>query len=511
MHRLPTLLLALLLWTGCGSTPAPQPAPTDEVGYTGDELWWATLGTLAPEDEQAPPARQLTGLDALSRMLEVSHLMRRKADVDPQLWKLVEATTERLNQGTLREFHEVLPADEEADRTKRLWVVARRPTDDEQAGHRMTLERSAPDLSRPGDYTIELAMRPLEDEAVRLESTTWIQTGGPTPIAQVRWLTAQLAWAERAARAADGPLKSRGALRREDSAVLGRLRATFPRSYPLAEELIKIVDVAWLDQRRGQPVTQAQIVIEPNLEVMRERYPKIHEYVVRTKTTRSTRFELEDERGRPLASLHYDGPALQIRARAALRDGALLPLVGDDLEPGLRLDRLGTQRALLKLSIEVNYWGLEVTLADWRIPVTLELSPERWQVTYHVREAPQVIKVEGAVLGMLPVWMVEALMPSRLEVMLRGFLTRLLRGDGLELGFSFERRDGRTVYATRFKGELADNGWLRVNANLVGRRLAPRKRARSEIGDVSRGLIEALRADIAEARERVEPADPTER
>jgi uncharacterized protein YgfB (UPF0149 family) len=106
-------------------------------------------------------------------------------------------------------------------------------------------------------------------------------------------------------------------------------------------------------------------------------------------------------------------------------------------------------------------------------------------------------------LGVVPVWLVDAVVPTRLETLLRQFIERLIAGEGLEVGFRFTQQQQATIYSSIFAGELADNGWIRVNAGLMKQRMAPKQAATSELAQLYGRVIDALRSDLDHARQCV--------
>ena len=81
--------------------------------------------------------------------------------------------------------------------------------------------------------------------------------------------------------------------RRRDPGGRG-LAGSLPETYPKLLELLHVRDVAKAERRGDAPVTQAQIIIEPNLARLEADYPKIHEYLTQKKTMRESRVVVHD-------------------------------------------------------------------------------------------------------------------------------------------------------------------------------------------------------------------------
>lgn len=501
-------------------TPLPHHAdPTDAPALppplAPDDQLWSVLRHLA----RGPSAAERTAsLDHIARTMEIGEALRRKGDVDPAVWAAIDKLTLGLKDERLKGVYQALdPQPGTSARTLRVRGTLMPPV----AGKGPKSERFRTTLVTPdllplathGDYETGVTLEPIDapkDVILALAVFFQIHAGDVAPDGLARAFGDYLAWVERAAAAPPAGARPEGALRGEDLGVLARLAGSFPEAGPIASQLVVVRDVVWIDHRDGRPVTQVQLVVTPNLELIEARYPQIYDYIVKVKTTRYSRATLKDVKGRELAEIVYDGPNLEVRVRMAIHDGRLVPLMGASLEPGLDFCREGVQEGSLSLDFRVNVFGLEIAIEEWPVAARLDVSPTRFAATYHITELPRVIRVTGRLWGVLPVWMVESMLPSRLEVIIREFLDRLIRGSrgqGVTLAVGFDRvRPGHTLYGTRLSGELVDNGFVGIQSRLVEERMAPRKQARGEMGDLFAAFVAALKRDFARHRAQVAAA-----
>lgn len=524
------LILALIpLLAACGSTPEGPAtvAPTQlggEIAAVPDaRLWWNAAGALgAPDAAQTPLVDGLTQLD---RIFVVVMAMRRRARVDPAVGAIFSRIADNMDSTDLRGLHALIPAEPEADGAKTLRVLGR--LNNVRYSIRLA-EPGEPDMTELGDYVSRIALRPIEgrsaaDFRLGMRSSVAVDLGQITPDQMGRFVAGILRWYEQGAGGRAGGVLAppRSAPRQgeafepldeADLSLLRVLAASFPATLPRVLPLIEIDDLAWLEARAGRRVTQVRIALRPNLQTFAKRFPLIHEYLITTKTMRESRFTVRDPQGRPLIRLTYDGPNLRLTLRAALLDGVFVPLEGPSLD-GFDINRSGLQRLESSIDMTTRFWGMTFKLEDMVLPVAFRRSPDEISGEYRLQQLPRRIEVSGALFGVVPVWLVDLLIPSNLEQITRNFVKTLIQGDngrGMQLAFRYLRRHQRNTYEVGFDAELANNGFVKIKAKLFKERFAPRKKARGEIGDLLSSTLSALRADLARFRERAASAAAVE-
>ncbi len=509
-----TVLAALLLLSACVGVPAipakREKTPYRSVSIESEANWWKNtmpLGAGEPDVTGAAIRRVNNYFDTLLAL-------RRKAEVDPAVWAIYDRVAANMDQVELKGLYQMIPADPDKHGVKLLQILGARKGDH----YLMRLGDQQPaSLSKQGDFVSGARFRPLKGAdgkfLLGLSMFFDINFGKPTPDQVGAMLKKMVRWYEHAAAEADRSSPEDGGKKigPVDLAIMRRFSGSFPDTYPWAMSLLHVDDLAWIEQRGGRRVTHLRLVLRPNLQQLELRYPKIHQYLSNSRTMRDTRFTLSDSKGRICAIVRYSTAKLEVRIQAALLDGALIPLKGPDTDVSLDIDKPGVTSLTGSIDLKLQYWGIKVLLEDMRLPIRWIRKKGLIIGEYRLSQLPKKVEVTGRLWGVVPVWLVDMLIPSNLEKITTNFLRALIKGGGgkgMLLTFAYQNRGkGRNLYRVRFDGELADNGFIQLQTRLVKMRLAPRRRARGEIGDLLSHIVASLRRDLEAYRKQLQ-ADP---
>ncbi len=469
--------------------------------------WWQImmpLGQGAVDPPQEAIARVHSYLDTVLAL-------RRKAQVDPAVWAIYDRLAQNLEQVDLKGLYQMIPAEPGKDGTKQLQFIGRRRGE----RYAMSLDEGAADpLADQGDFVTGARFRPLKGPQGKfllgLSMYFDHHFGRATPKQVGAMFKNMVRWYETSAARIDGKVVGSSNLGPEDLAILRGYSGSFPETYPWAMSLLHVDDLVCFEQRGQRKVTQVRVVLRPNLGQLELRYPKIHQYLARSRTMRDSRFTLTDAKGRRFALIQYTGSKLQLVIRAAMLDGVLVPLEGPDTDVSLDIDRQGVTNLLGTMDLKLKYWGLTVRLERMELPIRWVRTPDKIVGEYRLSKLPRKIEVTGRLWGVFPVWLVDMLIPSNLEKIMTNFLSTLIKGGGgkgMLLSFSYEKDSKqRNLYRVRFEGELADNGFVQLQTRLLRSRLAPRRKARGEIGNLLSNIVRLLRRDLETYRKTLESA-----
>jgi len=318
-----------------------------------------------------------------------------------------------------RALHEAIPAKDAVDATRAVWFDFRGAAEKRSVGHRPVggasvlagvFEPSAevphegpPELGR---YSLLLASRPLGSGDYRLRVTSAIDSGRGDLMTIWRAVPGALRSLERGAPAAEA-------------------RRSFPRTAAFAQRYGEITAAITPAKPRGASV---ELRLRARRAAVASEYPHLVRYAERMARRVRTSATLEGEDGAELAAWRFRSPEEGVRFVFATHEGRL------QTKDGSLVDLTVPHRLRLVQSSSAEVLGVTSTIAGLASSVDSEPGGEAASIAFEARGDPAIVKVEGALFGIVPIAAIDAVLPGTLEGSLRSLLGTLLHG-----------RDGRGV------------------------------------------------------------------
>ncbi len=264
----------------------------------------------------------------------------------------------------------------------------------------------------PGDGWLFTGAMPLANSPgdYRLRVTSTLSTGRADSFALWRSVPHVLRLLETA------PSKS------GEDPVIAYFRRRLPRTAELALRYLDFRrSVSWSAERRRSDV---ELELRARFSALAADYPGFARYLSRLAGSVRGWGSLENEGGAAVASWRQRGPEDGLAVRCGLHDGGLLAANGQ----GPPLDPLSPLRMRIVSSSSFQLYGVKSTVEGVR--ATLETDPlgATQTVRLDANGEPERIAIEGRLFGIVPVELLDALVPGTLEDSTRKILATMLRG-----------------------------------------------------------------------------------
>jgi hypothetical protein len=266
-------------------------------------------------------------------------------------------------------------------------------------------------------------------------------------------------------------------LGRRSLELVALVRESFPQLYNHLMPLYRIEDVI-IEDETARDYTQVHLVLSIRREPKKKELQGVVQWLAELGPLASGQLELEDDKGRTLATMDFSTKDLRVALNAFVSRGAICPvengqvLVNDGYYP--RAIARQDYRGRLNLDVTVN--GITTEVHDLRFKAVYEKTADGMRSELVFDEEP-TIHVRGAAYGLVPAWELDIAVPGGLEGLTRDFYRVLTKGNGGR-GLRFATtvcsgKDGSTVATAESEADFLNNWIIRLGFKVANRALHP--------------------------------------
>ncbi|MGH7819830.1 MAG: hypothetical protein ACREQ9_08660, partial [Candidatus Binatia bacterium] len=318
-------------------------------------------------------------------------------EASPEANRLVDDATDAVRHLDAAALFATLPPGPASDRARRVLFDVRH----DRGRRRLTIEvpdspAASHDLFEtrslavrgpgelPGDGWLLLGVLPLADSSkrYRLRATSALSTGAGDSFALWRSLPDGLA-----------------RLGRENPRLGTDLRARFPRAMSF---LLRHVELRRLTSASADGREDVELRIRARFDALAERYPNLSAFLFRVAHAVRATGQVEDEGGRTLASWRNGTAEEGIAVALSLRDGRLVPKNG-----GPAVDLLSPLDLRFSYAATVERYGVKTTIEGIHGTLRTDPTAPSRSIGVAINGDPTRLTVEGAILGVMPVEVID--------------------------------------------------------------------------------------------------------
>ena len=410
----------------------------------------------------------------------------------PATRKLLRKTTDAAWTLDAASLYSALPESGAGDGARAVVFEA-----EENGGHRMIRQKAAslaeidvgpggPALheagAEPGGGWLFVGARPLfGGEAHRLRVTSAIDTGAGDSL---------IAWRE-------VPDVLRALETAPDGAVLFSLGG-LDREWPRATAFLASYFDTRVVSRPAAVGHDVEIVSEPRFEKLRADYPRFERWLAHMLRSFRTSGAISTESGGELIRWTFRNPVPDERLRVsfAALDGRVV-----SRSPEATVDLTLPFRLRVVYTAAIETYGLTTTMRGIGATVSGDLTAARPTIATEVRGEPEAVSVEGAFLGIVPLGIVDMLIPGSVESATRAVLSGLLTGrDGRGVLVETEwRADGpdRHAVGSTLATDVPSGRLVRIALRIAAALMRTSEAERAELVRFLRDLADRAMADAA--------------
>jgi hypothetical protein len=280
-------------------------------------------------------------------------------------------------------------------------------------------------------------------------------------------------------------------LDRLDYETLWRLKHSYPYLYPLLQRYVFFHSL--LGPLRDIPQI-VDLQASPNWKNLEKDYPVLIPWFKRFQRFIDSHITLKNKEEETLVYFNINSQKSQSRALFALDQEGLVPVKHfESIGPqyGFQLQKLQDFEFFSDFVIEAHIFGLHLTVDQLRAKLKLQLSPTYGKVSYEL--LPQVrVRAEGSLFGWVPKSLINVLIPSNLEEILRNFVEEMIRDGGTQGYLEVQAVPDGFLWKTHSRQKFLNNGFLQFAAHFVRVKFHLTPEQRQEFGTLLLRILYAL-------------------
>jgi hypothetical protein len=403
----------------------------------------------------------------VASLTKLAEAVTHKLDIDAKTQALFDDVSKNMSALDPKSMYAMLE-DEKGDR-RAMSVYGELST----KGDYLVVGDRAARPSRFGDLAVEIAMKPARPDTYLLETNVAahleITAHEMTGVAQksMKWL--QDTANAHAARAGEG-------LDAADIAVGRGLASAFPAMVALADKYFEPLDGV----ARSPGGVRGRIIGRFKADAFAKDYPELGELLTEEVKTKA-RARVTSLEGRTLAMLKLDSARGEVAAIF-------------EVDP----ERWITDRYHVEADVDAELFGLQLKVSNIVVRTSVARSDSAITLDSIYDRTPD-IEIGGAALGVVPIALVDAVIPSNVETIVEAFLGALARTDDGKGANVEVTLPGDRSLPMRFssRAELLNNGFVSFWLQIASAEIFTNEEVLEEMQKLQERCLAAFSADFA--------------
>lgn len=296
-------------------------------------------------------------------------------------------------------------------------------------------------------------------------------------------------------------------LEKPDLKVLNAFASDFPEFFRIITRYMKVEEIVSGAPAEEDGQVMLNIKFRIDREAFKEDYPALGKLFDRVKEILRLQARILDERSRVMMTAALDTKDLMLSVRMATQ-GRQIVAMSHNLIPeetaGFNLIETGRTRFRCVLDVCLNIMGLHLDMVA--LPLTLDYfsGGNTKRLEAQLNQPPESITASGYVMKVIPVWLVDLIIPSNIEDIARKFFRTLAASNGgkgaiFEYGNYPPKALNRNLWV-RTDAEVLANGMVRFAFNLSRRVAEDSNSLNREVQAFRKSLREAFTRDYQRMR-----------
>ena len=289
----------------------------------------------------------------------------------------------------------------------------------------------------------------------------------------------------------------------QPSALSDAAAADFPHLIGFLDRLTTVLSLLKIRQFQGKYFTELHFVARLKEDHFHKAYPHLFRWLGDLGELVKLHISLYDEKGRHLLGLAADPEQKEIQLHLLTAKGKLIPRdhAGNPLySAGFALAALKEKKVRLDVKVQANISGLKLDTGWMNFSGQYRNLGQEGNLKFTFDQAP-AMKFYGRFYKVLPVWLIDVVIPSNIEQLMKDFILVMQQGHegrGTSVGLQFLRKSSGMHYLDgQIETEILDNHFIRIALKIWNRRMRPKQKAVEELRtmffDISQELLKDLR------------------
>ena len=263
------------------------------------------------------------------------------------------------------------------------------------------------------------------------------------------------------------------ALERQGIKILNGISNDFPDFFRITSQYCNIENIVSTNNKNAEDSLAFNIRARLNREALSIHYPEVGKLLEKWREIVEFKAHIFDKHDQLMGMVELDSINNLFTMQFRIRSDRFIPMHDKEIlktNNGFSLTGAGFTQFKIACNIHLNIVGMKIKIDT--LPVVLDYRHRVGGPYLKARlvQAPQKIETDGSVYGVIPVWMIDLLIPSSVQEIMNSFFQTLAMGnDGngsVIRIYSFQEQASKQSFLLNTDAEVLANGTLKLGFNL---------------------------------------------
>ena len=327
-----------------------------------------------------------------------------------------------------------------------------------------------------GDIGLGIFIRPLRKDTFKFltEARLYLDDIPAANVMRVINGMLTITWAY-AAGAANLPTEiiEENALNRQGIKILNGISNDFPDFFRVTSQYCHIENIVSSNNKNAENSLAFNIRARLNREALSIHYPEVGKLLEKWREIVKFKAHIFDNHGQLMGMVDLDSINNLFTLQFRIRNDRFIPMHDKEIlktNNGFSLTGAGFTQFKIVCDIHLNIVGMQLTIDTLPVILDYRHSDGGPDLKARLAQVPRKIEAGGSVYGVIPVWMVDLLIPSNVQEIMNSFFQTLAMGnDGngsMIRIYSFPEQTSKQSFLLHTDAAVLANGTLKLGFNL---------------------------------------------
>jgi hypothetical protein len=357
--------------------------------------------------------------------------------------------------------------------------------------------------SELGDWELRAFVAPITHETIRLVTCFQFHLNGINGSTIMRIPPMITETSTNLCHGGETPSKDflyNGNLEIPEQRILFQVKKDFPHLFAVLNRYFKFKSILKEKLPQKDAPTRFDITVTLEKELITRDFPKLGKFLSNLGDRLRVTKKVKNKENHIIWKSNFDSENLTLQSRFTALKGTMVGM-DQGMHPipssCFHMAIPGKTSLTADYTINLHVAGLHVDINNLEIDLDYTYNTDQASIMASLTRPPGEIKVSGYMLGIIPVWLFDLIIPSNLEDILRGFFLVLCdnQGRGAMLAVATTPLDDTWNLTMQSDMEVISNGIIKLAFRLSRRFAKDRSELRTDIKQLKKAIWTALKND----------------
>ncbi|RME81122.1 MAG: hypothetical protein D6785_09430 [Planctomycetota bacterium] len=280
-----------------------------------------------------------------------------------------------------------------------------------------------------------------------------------------------------------------------------------PSMYQKITRYVNIKGISTPMEYKNKEYCQFNLHLSLNMKGIQKDFPHLYAYLRRIKGLIDLKSRMYNDKGQYVGFIRFTTTSFTFHFSYCMHKGRFLPSsnwIPYNFKGFSPLD-MGSQHYTFRNDVRININGIRIVLRNIVLEETYSHTPTLTKLHLKMTKAPIIQKLDGRAYGVVPIWLIDLLIPSNVEDLLKNFFKVLVKGrkgKGWFLEIRTYAKPGKNRIELAVGSELLSNGVIKMALKIASDLLIPDKKASQDLVRFGKLFWHAFYSDYISFRYR---------